>query len=380
MVNRTKRAALKLSTQERQQLERLSRSQTAPTRETARARVLLNYADGRTIVEIQRLTGQSRPTIYKCIDKALAAGVNNGLRDLPHRPFPPEIDSDAIAWVTAIACTKPKDHGLAAELWTLTALTNYVTEHGPSAGHARLGAISRSSIHRILNAHALKPHRVRYYLERRDPEFERKMHDVLMVYRDVFVEDRTVDADGRHIYTVSVDEKPGVQAIANVGEDRLPVVDQQPSIARDAEYRRLGTLSILAALDLHTGNIVARVEARHRSREFIGLLQALDQHYPADAVIRIVLDNHTAHTSKETRAYLATRPNRFVYVHTPKHGSWLNLIETVFSRMARTFLRHIRVTSVDELKARIELGIAEMNAHPAHTTWSRYDLDELDLT
>jgi len=89
-------------------------------------------------------------------------------------------------------------------------------------------------------------------------------------------------------------------------------------------------LSILAALDLHTGEINANVEQRHRSREFVDLLKRLDSHYPEEAIIRVVLDNHSAHISKETMAYLATHPGRFEYVHTPKHGSWLNLVECAF--------------------------------------------------
>ena len=126
---------------------------------------------------------------------------------------------------------------------------------------------------------------------------------------------------------------------------------------------------------LHTGHVLANVESRHRSREFIALLERLDEHYPPDAVVRIVLDNHSAHVSRETMAWLATRPGRFEYVHTPKHGSWLNLIECAFSKMARTFLRHVRVASVDELKARILQGIDEMNAAPVQFRWKAYDLD-----
>ena len=108
--------------------------------------------------------------------------------------------------------------------------------------------------------------------------------------------------------------------------------------------------------------------------EFIGLLKQLDAHYPPEAIIRVVLDNHPAHISKETVAYLSTRPGRFEYVHTPKHGSWLNLIECTFSKMARTFLRHIRVQSVDELKARILQGIAEINDSPVVFRWNKFDL------
>ena len=125
---------------------------------------------------------------------------------------------------------------------------------------------------------------------------------------------------------------------------------------------------------LHSGHIHAAVEDRQRSLEFIGLLRRLNAYYPPEAIIRVVLDNHSAHISKETRAYLATRSGRFEYVHTPKHGSWLNLIECAFSKMARTFLRHIRVDSVDELKARILAGIAEFNDAPVVFRWNKFDL------
>lgn len=135
-------------------------------------------------------------------------------------------------------------------------------------------------------------------------------------------------------------------------------------MARDYEYKRLGTVSILGALDLHTGRVFAQVHERHRSCEFISLLKELDEYYPKDVLIRVILDNHSAHISKETMGYLNSRPNRFKYVHTPKHGSWLNLIEGLFSKMARSFLRYIRVDSFEELKKRILKGIEEINSEP----------------
>ena len=197
-----------------------------------------------------------------------------------------------------------------------------------------------------------------------------------MVYRDVslYQEGAVHDARPTPIYSVSVDEKPGIQATALTAPDLPPVPGQQASVSRDYEYVRHGTVSILAGIDLHTGHIFANVEDRHRSVEFIGLLKKIDEHYPPDALIRVVLDNHSVHISKETVAYLATRPARFEYVHTPKHGSWLNLIECVFSKMARTFLRHIRVQSKEELKARILKGIAEINASPVVFRWNKLDL------
>ena len=373
MARRTGRAALQLSESDRGMLTTLSRSATATAREVTRAKVLLKYEAGLSITQIQREVGVSRPTIYKCVDKALAAGVRTGLRDRYHRPREPEILPDAKAWVVSVACQQPKALGLAAELWTLSALTAHVQCEAEAAGFPRLSRISRSSVWRILQEQGLKPHRVRYYLERRDPEFDRKMREVLMVYRDVFLTPPCADATPT-TYTVSVDEKPGVQAIGTTAPDLPPVAGQQATLSRDHEYVRHGTLSILAALDSHTGEIIAEVEPHHRSREFVALLERLHRHYPPDAVIRVVLDNHSAHISRETMAYLATRPGRFEYVHTPKHGSWLNLIECAFSKMARTFLRHIRVASAAELKSRILKGIAEMNENPVQLRWRNFDL------
>lgn len=376
MARKSGRAALELTSEQKAMLTELAGSRTAPNREVERAKVLLGYAGGATITELQRQLGVGRPMIYKCIDKALAAGVQMGLKDKYHRPFEPEITDEAKAWVVSLACTKPVDHGMAAELWSISALAKFVRERADAAGFGRLAKAGKSTVWRILDDNDIKPHKIRYYLEKRDPDFDRKMQEVLMVYRDVsiYTEGAVHDARPNPIYTVSVDEKPGVQAIGLVAPDLPPVPGKASAIARDYEYVRHGTVSILAGIDLHSGHIFANVEDRHRSVEFIALLKKLDEHYPPEAIIRIVLDNHSAHISKETMAYLNSRPGRFEYVHTPKHGSWLNLIECAFSKMARTFLRHIRVKSKDELKDRILKGVAEINAAPVTFRWNKFDL------
>ena len=376
MAGKTKRAPLVLLSEQRAMLKELARSRTAPAREVERAKILVGYADGASITDLQRQQGVGRPMIYRCIDKALAGGAQMGLKDTYHRPHEPEITDGAKAWVVSIACTKPKDHGLAAELWTISGLARFVSLHAKDAGFARLSHAGKSTVWRILDEHEIKPHRIRYYLEKRDPEFDRKMQEVLMVYRDVslYREGAVHDARPEPIYTVSVDEKPGVQALGLVAPDLPPVPGKATAVARDYEYVRHGTVSIIAGIDLHSGHIFGNVEARHRSVEFIALLKRLDEYYAPEAIIRLVLDNHSAHISKETRAYLATRPGRFEYVHTPKHGSWLNLIECAFSKMARTFLRHIRVASVDELKTRILKGIDEFNTSPVIFRWNKFEL------
>ena len=376
MARISKRAPLILAVEQRAKLKELSASRTAPAREVERAKVLLGYADGNSITELQRQLGFGRPMIYRCVDKALAAGAQMGLKDKYHRPHEPQISDEAKAWVVSIACTKPKDHGLAAELWTISALARFVAGHAQSAGFPRLANAGKSTVWRILDDNDIKPHKIRYYLEKRDPDFDRKMQEVLMVYRDVsiYAPGAVHDARPNPIYTVSVDEKPGVQAIGLSAPDLPPVPGKASAVGRDYEYVRHGTVSILAGIDLHTGHIFANVEDRHRSVEFIGLLRQIDAYYPSEAIIRVVLDNHSAHISKETMAYLAEHPGRFEYVHTPKHGSWLNLIECAFSKMARTFLRHIRVTSKEDLKQRVLKGIAEINEAPVAFRWNKFEL------
>ena len=370
MAEKTSRAPLLLSEEESRSLQELSQSRSASVREVERAKILLAYSRGEPLLRISKNVGVARDTVYKCVDKALAMGVAAGLRDLFHRPKEPEIGDDAKAWVLHIACTKPKDLGYASELWTRSSLAKHVRDHSASAGFPALSRAAKVTVQRILTERSLRPEKIRYYLERRDPEFESKMREVLLVYRDVHFQESGPDA--KPVVTVCVDEKPGVQAIANTAPDLPPVPGKHPAVGRDHEYKRMGTLSIIAALDLHDGHVIARVEDRHRSQEFIQLLKDIDAHYPEQATIRVVLDNHSSHISKETRTYLATRPGRFVYVHTPKHGSWLNLAENLFGKMARTFLRHIRVSSKAELKRRILLGIQEMNDEPAVFRWTKF--------
>jgi hypothetical protein len=374
MAGKTRLPQLALSAEQLSELRQLSQSRTAPIREVQRARILCRYHAGETITGISRALQITRKSVRKWIDKALAMGAEAALKDAYHRPRDPVITEQARAWVVHLACSKPKDLGYAAELWTRSLLAQHVRREALRAGHPSLSRAVKATVQRILAEQPLHPERVRYYLEKRDPAFEARMRDVLLVYQEVALQNqaRRSGQERPTVITVSVDEKPGLQAIANTAPDLPPVPGKHASLSRDHEYKRLGTCTILAALDLHEGHVTARVERRHRSREFIALLKDLDQYYPAGCTIRIILDNHSAHISQETRTYLATRPNRFQYVLTPKHGSWLNIVETLFGKMARTFLRQIRVQSWEELRERILLGIAEINAAPVVHRWKQF--------
>jgi hypothetical protein len=340
MAGKTRRSKLILTDEDKAELEQLARSRTAPYREAQRSTILLGFYAGESISSIGRRLGMTRLSVSKWVAKALAVGPMAALKDNYHRPREPVIGDDAKAWVVHVACSKPKDLGYAAEVWSRQALARHIREHAGEAGFPALSRAAKATVHRILAAQPLHPEKIRYYLERRDPDFETKMRNVLIVYQDVDLQNarRAAGEPASGVITVSVDEKPGVQAIANTAPDLPPVPGKYPKIGRDHEYERLGTCSILAALDLQDGHITARVEDRHRSVEFISLLSDLDAWYPPECTIRIILDNHSAHISKETRAFLSTRPNRFQYVLTPKHGSWLNIWHAAFFAISESSL------------------------------------------
>jgi transposase len=317
-------------------------------------------------------------TVERCVERALAYGPLAALDDRPRPGKEPTITPEAKAWLASLACDKAKDHGFPHELWTTRLLARHARENAPAAGHECLANLAQGTVCKILGQEEIKPHKVRYYLERRDAEFEQKMAEVLCVYREVQVLKKATKCKKprKSVAIVSYDEKPGIQAIATTAPDLPPKPGVYSTFARDHEYKRLGTLSLLAGIDLLTGKVHALVKDRHRSREFIEFLKLLDAAYPASTAIKLILDNHSAHVSKETKSWLATRPaGRFDFTFTPAHGSWLNLIEGFFSKFTRSVLRHIRVASKHELKERIMAGMKDVNRYPVIHTWS-YKLAE----
>lgn len=375
----SQRAKLNLSVAEIEKLERIVRARTESVARVERAKILLAYHQNETISSIAAQLETNRPKVERCISKALDGGVEIALNDLPRKGKTPTITLEAKAWAVSIACQKPKDLGYAAELWTTHSLAKHLREHCQKAGHPSLAKLGRGTVSKILSKAPIQPHKIDYYLERRDPNFDEKMVQVLHVYKEVeLLKKCYANGETQYVATLSYDEKPGIQATANIAPDLSPVPGRHPRVGRDYEYKRLGTVSLLGAIDLFSGRVHGLVRNRHRSREFIEMLQHLDSFYPKEMKIRIILDNHSAHISKETRKYLATKPNRFEFVFTPTHGSWLNIIETFFSKMTRQFLRGIRVNSIDELIQRLLKYLDEINETPVVFKW-KYKLDELSV-
>lgn len=369
---------LLLSEELQQKLELISQSRTEPVQRVERARILLAYAGGQSISAIAEQMRTNRAKVNRCVNKALQFGPPASLADLSGRGRAPVITPQARAWVVALACRKPKELGYSFELWTMRLLATHLRQHCQEEGHASLVRISRGTVSKILSKSQIRPHKISYYLERRDPEFEAKMAQVLYVYKEVALLRESGRGASSGVAILSYDEKPGIQAIETTAPDRPPRPGHAPGWTRDHEYIRHGTLSLLAGIDLLSGRVHGIVVKRHRSREFIEFLKQVDQQYPPEVKIRLVLDNHSAHISKETQAYLAEVPNRFEFIFTPKHGSWLNLIESFFGKMAKTMLRGIRVSSLGELKERIEKYLIEINETPVVFRW-KYALDAISV-
>lgn len=367
---------------DREILEKIARSQTAEYRKVQRAKIILYSTDGMSNSEIAQTIGVHPNTVANFVNKYIAAGLEYTMNDAARSGKPNSITNEEKAWITNIACTKPNDLGRAQELWTYRTLQQYIQSCCVEAGYPELKSISHATVRSILEGNEIKPNKISYYLERKDPEFETKMHGVLLVYKQV---EMCFDKEGNLVInmeepktvTVSYDEKPGIQALKNIAPD-LPPAQTHGTVGRDYEYKRLGTLSLLAGMDLLTGEIIPLVSDTHKSSDFISWLRKLDAKYPEHDTIRLVLDNHSAHTSKETQKYLATRPGRFEFVFTPKHGSWLNLIESFFGKMGKQCLKGIRVDSKEELEERIYQYIAEINEHPVVYHWT-YKMDELEI-
>lgn len=319
-----------------------------------------------------------------CIDKYNANGVADALKDGKGRGRKAGITDSDITWVINKACQKPTEYGYSAELWYPSSFTRVIHSIAEKEGYPRMANVAETTLRRILANAKIRPFKISYYCEKKDPDFEAKMHDVLVVYEQIslqFNEDRILKPfEGTPVHTLSYDEKTGIQALDSTAEDRPPVpgTDKYSTVCRDYEYTRLGTLSLLAAIDLHTGEAVPLVSPTHKNSDFVCFLEILAGKYPVGDKIRLILDNHSAHTSKETQEYLNTVPDRFEFVFTPTHGSWLNMVEGFFNKLTKQMLNSIKVSGKEELESRIYQYFTEINKVPIPYHWS-YKLDDIDF-
>lgn len=278
-------------------LEKLANSGMTPVVIAQRAKILLKKAEGKSATAIAEEVGVNRHTaelwIKKYRTRSETATIEELLNVEKGRGRKEEVTGEAKTWLISVACTQPKDFGYAAETWTTKSLTQHINKTAAAEGFDRLTTITESGVYRILNKSKIKPFRIQYYCERRDPDFDDKMHNVLLVYKQLEIQfDENGDLipydEGEVVHVISYDEKPGIQAIANVAED-LPPTEEHGMIKRDYEYKRLGTVSLLAGIDLQTGEAIPLVSDTHNSSDYIEFLKKLDDKYPKGDTIR--LDN-----------------------------------------------------------------------------------------
>src|ERR1700745_3235730 len=205
-------------------LRSIAQSRTEPASRVERARILLGYWKDPSFFAVGRALGLHHQTVQRCVERAAVEGPMAGLDDGPRRGRDPTITLEAKAWLVALACRKAKDLGYPHELWTTRLLARHAREHGPAQGHACLADLAQGTVCKILGQEEVKPHKVRYYLEQRDPDFAAKMAEVLCVYRKVKILKKVAAAakNKRKATVISYDEKPGIQAIATTGPDLPP--------------------------------------------------------------------------------------------------------------------------------------------------------------
>ena len=381
-----KRKEITITNEEKQKLQGIAKSRTAPRNAVERAKIILFVLDGKTNDEIAEKVQLSKSAINNTIKKWRIFGVNAALEDLARPGKPKVITNEAKMWVIHLGCQMPQNvpNGPPLQLWSMEALTQYVRAHCEKEGHSSLLKVSKSKIWSILNDNSLKPHQVKYYLVKKDPNFKEKAEVVLLLYKRVewilqFTRDEV--ANGQQADSVvgetivSYDEKPGIQAIMNIAPDLAPT-SEHGYVARDYEYKRLGTVSLLAGIDLLNGKVTGLVRDSHRSSEFIEFLNLLDKKYDKSLVIRMILDNHSAHKSKMVLNYLAKKPGRFQFTFTPTHSSWLNLVESFFGKMARQCLNTLRVKSKEDLVDIITRWLEAVNNEPVVFRW-KWKLEEI---
>jgi len=340
---------IRLSRHRRRRLAHLARRSSAPVREVRRARILLAAAAGQSNAVIAAQVGCHVDTVRRTRRDFRARGMK-ALRDKPRTGRPLTYDLDTRLLVMATATSQPPETD---SQWTHQAIAEHLD-------HTRGIQISASQVGRILAEADIKPHKVRGWLNRPDdPQFFTRAQAICGLYQ-------RIPAD---TVLLSLDEKTGIQAKSRKHPTRQ-VWPGRPA-RREFEYVRHGTVSLMAALNVADGTVQAKIIKRNDSVTFIEFLTELDQTVPAHLTIHLIMDNGSSHTSKATRAWLAAHP-RFTVTYTPKHASWLNMVELFFSILTRRLLRRGEFSSREHLTTKIHTFVTHYSRHARPFRW-RYD-------
>jgi transposase len=327
---------------DRARLEAIVADRNRPQKHVARARLVLLSAGRLDVATVARRAGVGRPAVWRWQQRYAEAGVDGLLREKTRKPGKAPLDGGLVRRVVALTCAEPPGE---TTCWTGRAMAEAV-------------GVSLRSVQRIWAAHKLQPHRVRTFKRSRDPDFLAKLAAIVGLYM----------APPRHAVVLSVDEKSQIQALDRT-QPGLPIKPGKGGTMTH-DYKRNGTTTLFAALNVLDGTVLGRCMQRHRHQEFLRFLNAVEAAVPAGKLVHAILDNYGTHKHPKVLAWLERHP-RWTFHFTPTSGSWLNAVETFFSALTRRRLRRGVFRSIVELQEAINRYIAEHNDDPAPFVWTK---------
>jgi transposase len=328
--------------EDRARLEAIVADRNRAQKHVVRARIVLHSAARLSVAEVARRTGVGRPAVWRWQRRFAEAGIDGLLRDATRKPGKAPLAEATVRRVVALTCAEPPGE---ATHWTGRAM-------------AKTAEISLRSVQRIWAAHDLQPHRIRTFKRSNDPAFAAKLEAIVGLYVD----------PPAHSLVLSLDEKSQIQALDRT-QPGLPLKPGKAGTMTH-DYKRHGTTTLFAALNVLDGRVLGRCMARHRHQEFIRFLNAIEREVPAGKVIHVILDNYGSHKHPKVRAWLARHP-RWTFHFTPTSGSWLNAVETFFSTLTRRRLRRGAFRSIVDLQTAIHRYLAEHNDDPKPFVWTK---------
>ena len=339
--------SISVSAADRRRLETIVADRNTPQKHVWRARIVLLTADGLGTNAVMAATGKSKTTVWRWQERFMAAGVEGLLRDKTRPPGKAPIDAARVGEVVRRTLAPPPHE---ATHWTARAM-------------AEACGLAVSTIQNIWKAHGLAPHRWRSFKLSTDPAFAEKLHDIVGLYVD----------PPAHAVVLSVDEKSQIQALDRT-QPGLPMKKGRMGTMTH-DYKRHGTTTLFAALNVLDGTVIGKNMARHRHQEFIRFLNAIERAIPQDKAVHAILDNYAAHKTPQVRRWLARHP-RWTFHFTPTSSSWLNAVEGFFAKLFKRRLKRGVFCSLVELQAAINRFVAEHNQSPKPFVW-RADPDAI---
>src|ERR1700712_67884 len=329
-----------LSSTDRKRLRAIIDDRNSQQKHVWRAQIVLATADGLGTVEIMRTARVSKTAVWRWQERFMAEGVDGLLRDKTRPARVPKLADDIAERIVALTLAEPPGE----------------TTHWTGRVMARIAGVSLTSVQRIWRAHGLAPHRIRTFKLSNDPKFAAKVRDIVGLYVD----------PPAHAVVLSVDEKSQIQALDRT-QPGLPMKKGRAGTMTH-DYKRHGTTTLFAALNVLDGSVIGRNMQRHRHQEFIRFLNAVEAELPQDKAVHVILDNYPTHKQPRVRAWLDRHP-RWTFHFVPTSCSWLNAVEGFFAKLTRRRLKYGVFHSVVDLQAAINRFVKEHNQEPKQINW-----------